>query len=294
MPARYTKAQKAAYARRMRKNKKKRAPAKKRAYKQSYQIAKLTAPLMPKTRLVMLNYVQRFRLDPQPVNADNGLTPDISNSLMAFRTFTINNLKDMDEMTSGIGTAAHMNDEFANHQPRGYSDWGQHYNSMTVLSTRTQIDARNTYSIVSDGAGTTTHTVIPPKPVAVGYLTSHFNKIDYATAAGTKFNDVLEQKQIRYKELNDDRQKVSLIHKWSLKKEPTYRRNLNMEASTSDYAWGSLYNQDILSHNKRYLHIVASPLGIKDNSDPYPIDLVVQISSIVLLGSRNEMQRSGA
>jgi hypothetical protein len=282
---RYTKAQKAAYAKRMRR--KKRLPAKAKAYKNSYAIAKITAPLMPKTRLCMMNYVQRFRLDPNPVNAGN---TDVTNSLLPIRTFTINNLKDFDEQTSGIGSAAAMNDEFANHQPRGYDQWGTHYNNMTVLSTKSSIEARNRYVTLSDANhGPFTK---PPEPVAVGFLTSHFNKIDHSTALSTKFNDVLEQRQVIYRELNDDRHKVKLTHSWSLKKEPTHMKNLNMETTTSDYAWGSMYNQDINQANKRFLHIFATPLGIKDNVDPTPIDFTVQISAVVLLSNRNDMSRS--
>ena len=286
MPARkkYTKAQKAAYAKRMRRKKR---PAKARAYRNSYAIAKITAPLMPKTRLCMMNYVQRFRLDPNPVNAGN---TDVHNSTLPFRTFTINNLKDFDEQTSGIGAPGALNDEFANHQPRGYDQWGTHYNNMTVLSTKSSIEARNRYVTLSDANhGPFTK---PPEPVAVGFLTSHFNKIDHATVLSTKFNDVLEQKQVIYRELNDDRHKVNLTHRWSLKKEPTHNKNLNMETTTSDYAWGSMYNQDINQANKRFLHIFASPLGIKDNVDPTPIDFTVQISAVVLLSNRNDMSRS--
>ena len=217
------------------------------------------------------------------------------------RTFTLNNLNDLDEMTSGLGVPGVMNDEFANHQPRGYDQWGTHYNNMTCVSTKTTIEARNRYITTQNttGAGTTEDPtvhhglmVIPPEPVAVGFLTSHFNKINHATAAGTKFNDVLEQKQVVYRELNDDRQKVKLTHSWSLKKEPTRNKNLNMETTTSDYAWGSTFNQDINTANKRYLHIFASPLGILNDLDPTPVDLVVQISAVVLLSNRNDMARS--
>lgn len=285
MPAKYTKAQKAAYAKRMRK---KRIRAKKAiAYRQSYQISKITAPLMPKTRLCMMNYVQRFRLDPNPVNAGN---TDVHNSTLPFRTFTLNNLKDIDEQTSGIGAPGALNDEFANHQPRGYDQWGTHYNNMTVLSTKTSIEARNRYVTLSDA----NHgpSVRPPEPVAVGFLTSHFNKIDHATVLSTKFNDVLEQRQCVYRELNDNRHKIKLNHVWSLKKEPTRNKNLNMETTTSDYAWGSMYNQDITQANKRFLHIFASPLGIKDNLDPSPVDVTVQISLVVLVSNRNDMSRS--
>ena len=58
--------------------KKRKQPARVKAYKNSYAIAKITAPLMPKTRLCMMNYVQRFRLDPQAINAGSG---DTHNSL---------------------------------------------------------------------------------------------------------------------------------------------------------------------------------------------------------------------
>lgn len=281
--AKYTKAQKAAYAKRMKRKKKPKA----NAYKNSYAIAKITAPLMPKTRLCMMNYVQRFRLDPEPVNAGNA---DVHNSTVPFRTFTINNLKDFDEQTSGIGAPGAMNDEFANHQPRGYDQWGTHYNNMTVISTKTNIEARNRYVMITDvNHG---NTVKPPEPVAVGYLTSHFNKIDHATVLSTKFNDVLEQKQVIYRELNDDKHKCNLTHTWQLKKEPTRSKNLNMETTTSDFAWGSMYNQDINQANKRFLHIFATPLGVKDNLDPTPIDFTVQISAVVLLSNRNDMSRS--
>ena len=275
-------------------------PAKKRnAYKQSYQIAKITAPLMPKTRLCFMNYLQKFRLDPQPVNAGS---MDSHNSTLAIRTFTINNLKDIDEMTSSLGAPGAMNDEFANHQPRGYSQWGAHYNSMTVLSAKTSIEARNRYVTVAP-ASTTDHPLTtaqivsgtyirPPEPVAIGFMTSHFNSKTHSDVAGVKFNDLLEQKQCVYRELNDDRQKINLTHNWSLKKEPTYRKNLKMDGSTSDFAWGSLYEVDILQTNKRHVHIFAAPLGIKDNLDPTPIDVVVQVSCCVLLSNRNEITRS--
>lgn len=264
-----------------------RVPAKKKAYRRSYAIAKLTAPLMPKTRLCMMNYVQRFRLDPAPINAGNS---DVTNSTMPFRTFTLNNLKDHDEMTSGIGAGAAMNDEFANHQPRGYDQWGIHYNNMTVLATKTSIEMRNRYVTLSDA----NHgpTIRPPEPVAAGFLTSHFNKIKHSDVLSTKFNDLLEQRQCVYRELNDDRHKATLTHTWKLKKEPTHKKNLNMETTTSDYAWGSMYDQDINQANKRFLHIFVSPLGIKDNLDPTPIDFTVQISSVVLLSNRNDIGRS--
>jgi hypothetical protein len=260
---------------------------KKKAYGNSYQIAKITAPLMPKTRLCMMNYVQRFRLDPSAVNAGN---TDVHCSTMPFRTFTLNNLKDHDEMTSGIGAPGAMNDEFANHQPRGYDQWGTHYNNMTVLSSKTSIEMRNRYVTATDA----NHgpIIMRPEPVACGYLTSHFNKIDHSTVLSTKFNDVLEQKQAVFRELNDDRHKATLTHTWQLKKEPTRNKNLNMETTTSDYAWGSMYNQDISQANKRFLHIFVSPLGIKDNLDPSPIDFTVQISTVVLLSNRNDMSRS--
>ena len=280
----YTKAQKAAYARRMRKKKQ---PAKKKAYRNSYQMAKITAPLLPKTRLCFMNYLQKFRLDPNPVNAG---TADVHNSTMAIRTFTINNLKDMDEQTTSLGTAGNMNDLFSNHQPRGYSEWGQHYNNMTVLSTKTSIEARNRYITHTDA----NHglTIIPPDSVAVGFMTSHFNPKTHSDVSGQKFNDLLEQKQCVYRELNDDKHKVSLTHKWSLKKEPTYRKNLKMDGSTSDFAWGSLYEVDILQTNKRHIHIFATALSSKDNLDPTPVDIVVQVSACVLLSNRNEMSRS--
>lgn len=261
--------------------------SKKQAYRKSYQISKITAPLMPKTRLCMMKYIQRFQLDPAAVNAGNA---DVTNSTLPYRTFTINNLKDFDEMTSGLGSAGAMNDQFANHQPRSYDEWGTHYNNMTVLSAKTTIEARNRYNILVDSNG---HSYTKrPEPVAVGYLTSHFNKQDHAAVAGQKFNDLLEQNQIKYRELNDEVQKVSLTHMWQLKKEPTRNKNLNMEVSTSDFAWGSMYDQDINANNKRYLHITASPLGITDNIDPKPIDFTVQISVVVLLSNRNEIGRS--
>lgn len=279
------------------KNYKKKKPrskmSKKQAYRNSYAISKITAPLMPKTRLCMMKYIQRFQLDPAQINADNGATGhtgDTTCSTLPYRTFTINNLKDFDEMTSGVGGPSVMNDQFANHQPRSYDEWGTHYNNMTVLSAKTTIEARNRYAIQVDTNG---HSYSkPPEPVAVGYLTSHFNKTNHAGVAGVKFNDLLEQNQITYRELNDDRQKVKLTHMWQLKKEPTHRKNLNMETTTSDYAWGAMYDQDINSANKRYLHITASPLGITDNLDPKPIDFVVQISVVVLLSNRNEIGRS--
>jgi len=281
------------------KNYKKKKPrsktSKRQAYKNSYAISKITAPLMPKTRLCMMTYIQRFRLDPQPINAGS---TDSHCSTMAMRTFTLNNLNDIDEQTSGVTGPGAMNDEFANHQPRGYDQWGTHYNNMTCLSTKTTIEARNRYITTENktgsGASEVTHgfMVVPPEPVAVGFLTSHFNKETHASAVGTKFNDVLEQRQCVYRELNDDRHKAKLVHNWSLKKEPTYNKNLNMETTTSDYAWGSMYSQDINTANKRYLHIFASPLGILDNIDPTPIDCVVQISAVVLLSNRNEMGRS--
>lgn len=281
----YTKAQKAAYAKRM--ARRKRQPAKLKAYRNSYNIAKITAPLLPKTRLCFMNYVQKFRLDPNPVNA---ASTDVHNSTVPYYTFTINNLKDIDEMTSGITGPNSMNDTFSNHQPRGYDQWGVHYNNLTVISTKTNIEARNRYVTLTDA----NHgpMVKPPEPVAVGFLTSHFNRIKNSEVAGVKFNDVLEQKQVIYRELNDDRQKVTLQHTWSLKKEPTRNKNLNMETSTSDYAWGSMYNQDIADVNKRYLHVFATPLGVKDNVDPTPIDFMVNISLCVLLSNRNEMTRS--
>ena len=274
MPPKYTKAQKAAYARRMRRRKK-RLPAKAKAYKNSYAIAQITKPLFPKTRLCFMNYLQKFRLDPQPINAGAG---DFHNSTMAIRTFTINNLKDMDEQTSSLGAPGNLNDEFANHQPRGYSEWGTHYNNMTVVSTKTTIEARNRYVTVSPES-TTSHPLTaaqivsgtyirPPEPVAIGILGPHFNAKTHSDVAGTKFNDLLEQKQCKYRELNDDRQKVKLVHNWTLKKEPTRNKNLKMDGSTSDFAWGSLYEVDILQTNKRHCHIFAAPLGIKDNLDP--------------------------
>jgi hypothetical protein len=287
------------YRKKNNRRRRKKMPAKKKAYRNSYAIAKITAPLVPKTRLCFMNYVQKFRLDPQPVNAGS---LDVHNSTMAIRTFTINNLKDMDEQTSGLGTPGNMNDQFANHQPRGYTQWGAHYNSMTVVSTKTSIEARNRYVTVQP-VSTTAHPLTagqivsgtyirPPEPVAVGFMTSHFNRKTHSDVAGVKFNDLLEQKQCVYRELNDDRQKVSLTHNWSLKKEPTYTKNLKMDGSTSDFAWGSLYEVDILQTNKRHIHVFACPLGIKDNLDPTPIDLVVQVSACVLLSNRNEMDRS--
>ena len=273
--------------RRKPRGKKKPVNKKKRAYRQSYAISKITAPLMPKTRLCMMNYVQRFRLDPASIKAGNS---DVTNSTMPYRTFTLNNLKDHDEQTSGLGAASAMNDEFANHQPRGYDQWGTHYNNMTVLSAKTSIEMRNRYITSTDA----NHgpMIVPPEPVACGYLTSHFNKIDHATVLSNKFNDLLEQKQCVYRELNDDRHKAKLTHMWQLKKEPTHRKNLNMETTTSDYAWGSMYDQDINQANKRFLHLFVSPLGIKDNLDPTPIDFTVQISTVVLLSNRNDMSRS--
>ena len=285
MPARkkYTAKQKAAYARRMRAKKK---ITKKHAYRKSYQIAKITAPLMPKTRLCFMNYVQRFRLDPPAVNA---AITDTSNSTMAIRTFTINNLKDIDEMTSGITGAGVMNDTFTNHQPRGYTEWGTHYNNMTVVSTKTTIEGRNRYVNVGHTDG---NYVKRPEPVALGFMTSHFNKKAHASVAGVKFNDLLEQKQCVYRELNDDRHKVKLTNTWQLKKEASRNKNLNVNVPTSDFAWGSLYEVDIAASNKRYCHIFVAPLGIKDNTDPTPIDVTVQISLCVLLSNRNEMTRS--
>lgn len=267
--------------------KKRRVPAKAKAYKNSYAISKITAPLMPKTRLCMMKYIQRFQLDPSAIKAGN---TDVTNSSMDYRTFTLNNLKDMDEMTSGIGAGSTMNDEFSNHQPRGYDQWGTHYNNLTVLSTKTNIQARNRYrTLVDTGGGSY---IKPPEPVAVGYLTSHFNKIDHATVLSNKFNDLLEQNQMVYRELNDDKHYCSLTHMWQLKKEPTRNKNLNMETTTSDFAWGSMYNQDINQANKRFLHIAVSPLGITDNLDPSPIDFIVEISAVVLCSNRNEIGRS--
>lgn len=285
MPARYTKAQKQAYAKRMRR--KKRIAPKKKAYRNSYQIAKITAPLLPKTRLCFMTYLQKFTLDPAPINA--GLT-DVHNSTMPMRTFTINNLKDMDEETSSLGTAGNMNDLFSNHQPRGYSEWGTHYNHMTVLSTKTEIEGRNKYHQQTDANGHLT--IVPPEPVALGYLSSHFNNKTHSDVAGTKFNDIQEQRQLIYRELNDDRHKVSLTHTWSLKKEPARNKNLKMDNHTSDYAWGSLYEVDILATNKRYVHVFAYPLGLTDNVNPEPIDVTIRVSACVLLSNRNEVGRS--
>ena len=285
MPAKkkqYTKAQKIAYAKRMRAKKQ----PKKQAYRNSYSISKITAPLMPKTRLCFMNYVQRFRLDPPPINA--GIT-DTSNSTMAIRTFTINNLKDLDEMTSGITGAGVMNDTFTNHQPRGYTEWGTHYNNMTVVSCKTSIEGRNRYVTVTEAAG---NYVKPPEPVAIGYMTSHFNKKKHSDVAGVKFNDLLEQKQCVYRELNDEVHKVKLNNIWQLKKEASRNKNLNVNTPTSDFAWGSLYETDIAQSNKRFVHIFVAPLGIKDNTDPTPIDVTVQISLCVLLSNRNEIERS--
>ena len=298
MPKRYTKAQKVAYAKKMR-AKKKKANKYIKAYSNSYQIAKITAPLMPKTRLCFMNYLQKFRLDPQPINAG---ALDVHNSTMAIRTFTINNLKDMDEQTASLGTPGNMNDQFANHQPRGYTQWGSHYNHMTVVSSKTTIEARNRYVTVAPESTTahplTTGQIVsgtyirPPEPVAVGFMSPHFNAKSHATVAGTKFNDLLEQKQCTYRELNDDKQKIKLVHNWTLKKEPARSKNLKMDNVTSDYNWGSLYEVDILQTNKRHCHIFCAPLGIKDNVDPTPVDVTVQVSVCVLLSNRNEIDRS--
>jgi hypothetical protein len=235
----------------------------------------------------MMNYVQRFRLDPLPINAAH---TDATNSNLPIRTFTINNLKDYDEMTSGFGNASAMNDEFSNHQPRGYDQWGTHYNNMTVLSTNTKIEARNRYVTIAE-SGHGSH-IRPPEPVAVGVMNSHFNTKEHSTVLGVKFNDLLELRQCQYRELNDDRHKVILHHKWRLKKESTYTKNLNTLNTTSDYAWGGNYDQDINAANKRFCHIFVHPLGIKDNMDPSPIDFLVTISSVVLLTNRNEIARS--
>jgi len=286
MPPKYTKAQKQAYARRMRKRKRRIAP-KKKAYQQSYQIAKITAPLLPKTRLCFMTYLQKFTLDPAPINA--GLT-DLHNSTMPIRTITLNNLKDMDEETSSLGTPGNMNDLFSNHQPRGYTEWGAHYNHMTVLSTKTEIEGRNRYTKV-DNAGNGTY-ILPPEPVALGYLSSHFNTKQHSDVAGTKFNDIQEQRQLIYRELNDEKHRVKLKHTWTLKKEPVRNKNLKMDNVTSDYNWGSLYEVDILQTNKRFLHVFAYPLGLENNVDPTPIDVVVRVSACVLLSSRNEVSRS--
>lgn len=283
----YTKAQKAAYARRQRR--------KKLRPKKNYISRNPNTPLMPPTRVVKMRYTTRFQIDPPEVKSGD---LDTAANTMAVHTLYANMLNDTDYTSASL---LHVGADGAqNHQPRMYDQWNLFYNYNTVLGSHITIKAINQRNVrvltqTTTAAGAVTSIpVVTYDPVYVGIIKNRRGYSDNKTFA-EKYDDIKEKKLANFKLLKGGPsagQPVVCSSGWSLKKEPGFHTKMELKDGESSQDWGAKPAFDIPDPQRRYYHIVAHPASMEDAEDPKPITVEAVIDYIVLLSDLKDQDQS--
>lgn len=258
---------------------------------QTALMKRVNAPMMPQSRLVKLKYFTRFRLDPPDVKA--GAAETANN--MAIHTFTMNSTFDPDHTLNNI--TGHSRDGAPNHQPRMYDQWHTFYQYNTVVSAKLVAEFithdKSVQTDTHDVHGSVTGRVPilrAPEPCLIGFLAKDYNE---TPAPSVRMDDVVEKNMIQFRKTSNKPGNYKMTRYWSLKKEPLYKTEINLSHSGgSDLDWGAPFGTDVPALNRRYCHIVANALTVKDDVDPLPIDVVVSLEQIVLLSDLKDIAQS--
>lgn len=278
-----------------RKYSKKKKPYKKRTYKRkSYRRRNtgnyvISRPLLPQTQKVSMRYTTRVKIQPAQIMSD---ITDAGSSVSVY-TMIWNNLHDPDYTSQAV---QHGMDGARNHQPRMFDQYGAFYNKQTCIGAKAKITFLAVDRAVdSDPGSDVNFQFMEPQPVFVGYL-----KSQYADDAmpSVKFDDLDESKSIVYRRLVDPNRPLTMTAKWSLNKEPSRKSRLQLEASQQEDDWGADFSHDLVSTQRRYLHLFAHPISTQETHSqinegtPTPIDVHIEMEFITLLSDRKDVHQS--
>lgn len=290
MPKNYTAAQKKAYAKRMAKKKKNYRNNKRYKYKKHSSNMVISRPLLPQTQLVSMRYTTRNIIQPSQIASD---ITDVA-SAVGLHTFHWNNLFDPDYTSSQAPN--HSMDGARNHQPRMFDQYSTFYNKQTVIGAKAKITFMAVDRAVdADPTADVNFQFIEPQPLFVGYLKSQY--ADEAQPA-ERFDDLDESKSIVYKRMVDPNKPQVFTAKWSLNKEPSRKSKLQLEASQMSDDWGADFAHDLISTQRRYLHLFAHPISVQETHSrinegtPTPVDFHIEMEFITLLSDRKDVGQS--
>lgn len=280
----YTKKQRAAYAKR---NKKKNLKGSSR-FQPSRKLV-IGRPLLPETQKVMMRYSTRISINPTALRS--GVGESASNPTIY--TFSANNLNDPDVTSVSVTTTG---DGALNHQPRMYDEYMRLYGKATVLGSKINTNWHAVVATAVIGSGdTATAAVFEPAACYCGlYKVDEFGAIETPTE---RFDDLLEQNKLSpLRRFKDHNKPCRMSQGWSLTKDKAYRQTQSgliiNTAQNTQGEWGAPLNTNIIGSAKRYFNLMCHPMGTQDNIDPAPLYVEVSIDYIVLLSGRTDPGQS--